>query len=136
MNKLQGVRERGRGFITSRQESHVHNTTPPLFSNIINISKLGIPHIDSNGDFYFGRRLSSHSVNYITEALNDGMYCLGVFLDLRKAFDVCSHEILLKKLKKMGIQETTHKWFESYLSNRTQCVDIAGNLSEQIAYDI
>jgi hypothetical protein len=77
-----------------------------------------------------------HIVNYITEALNDGMYCMGVFLDLRKAFDVCSHEILLKKLKKMGIQGTTHKWFESYLSNRTQCVDIAGSLSEQIALDI
>jgi hypothetical protein len=39
-----------------------------------------------------------HIVNYITNALNDGMYCLGVFLDLRKAFGVCSHEILLKKL--------------------------------------
>jgi hypothetical protein len=66
-------------------------------------------------------------VNYITTALNDGMFCVGVFLDLRKAFDVCSHEILLKKLKKMGIQDTTYKWFESYLSNRTQCVDIAGH---------
>jgi hypothetical protein len=41
-----------------------------------------------------------HIVNYITSALNEGMYCMGVFLDLRKAFDVCSHEILLKKLKK------------------------------------
>ena len=33
------------------------------------------------------------------------MYCMGVFLDLRKAFDVCSHEILLKKLKKWGLKE-------------------------------
>jgi hypothetical protein len=41
-----------------------------------------------------------HIVNFITRALNEGMYCMGVFLDLRKAFDVCSHEILLKKLKK------------------------------------
>ena len=47
-----------------------------------------------------------------------------------KAFDVCSHEILLKKLKKMGIQEKAHKWFESYLTNRTQCVDISGNFSD------
>ena len=64
------------------------------------------------------------------------MFCVGVFLDLRKAFDVCSHEILLKKLKKMGIQDTTYKWFESYLSNRTQCVDIAGHYSDLIGLDI
>jgi hypothetical protein len=37
-------------------------------------------------------------VDYITKALDEGNYCIGVFLDLRKAFDVCSHAILLKKL--------------------------------------
>jgi hypothetical protein len=77
-----------------------------------------------------------HIVNYITNALNDGMFCVGVFLDLRKAFDVCSLEILLKKLKKMGIQGNAHKWFESYLTNRSQCVDIAGIFSDQINLDI
>jgi hypothetical protein len=75
-------------------------------------------------------------VNFITEALNEGMYCMGVFLDLRKAFDVCSHEILLKKLEKMGIKGTAHKWFKSYLTNRSQCVDISGHFSEQINLDI
>jgi hypothetical protein len=45
-------------------------------------------------------------VNYIYEALNDNMYCIGIFLDLKKAFDVCSQEILLKKLQKMGILGT------------------------------
>jgi len=39
-----------------------------------------------------------HVTNYITDALNDKMYCVGIFIDLRKAFDVCSHEILKKKL--------------------------------------
>jgi len=49
--------------------------------------------------------------NYITNALNEGMYCMGVFLDLKKAFDVCSHEILLKKLKRMGIRGVSvYRW--------------------------
>ena len=73
-----------------------------------------------------------HVVNYVTKALNDNMYCIGIFLDLRKAFDVCSHEILLKKLAKMGITGNAFKWFTSYLSNRSQCVDIAGEFSNFI----
>jgi hypothetical protein len=68
-------------------------------------------------------------LNYITDAINQDMYCVGVFLDLKKAFDVCSHEILLKKIKKMGIVGTAHKWFSSYLKGRAQCVDISGNFS-------
>ncbi len=35
--------------------------------------------------------------NYIFNALNNKEKCLGIFLDLKKTFDVCSHEILLKK---------------------------------------
>jgi len=62
--------------------------------------------------------------NFITDALNDGMFCIGVFIDLHKAFDVCSHKILLKKLKNLGINGKDLKWFESYLSNRLQPVDI------------
>ena len=41
-----------------------------------------------------------HVNNTIGKALNEGKFCIGLFLDLRKAFDVCSHEILLMKLKK------------------------------------
>jgi hypothetical protein len=75
-------------------------------------------------------------VNYITEAINDNMYCVGVFLDLKKAFDVCSHDILLKKLKKMGINGIAHKWFTTYLQGRSQCVDIDGYFSEFLDLDI
>ena len=70
-----------------------------------------------------------HVTNFITEALNEGKFCIGLFLDLKKAFDVCSHEILIEKLKKFGVKNTALKWFQSYLSDRMQCVDINGNLS-------
>ena len=72
-----------------------------------------------------------HVTNYITNALNEKMYCIGIFIDLRKAFDVCSHEILLKKLSLMGITGPALKWFESYLKNRTQFVDLNGAQSDE-----
>jgi hypothetical protein len=61
--------------------------------------------------------------------MNENKYCIGVFFDLKKAFDVCSHEILLMKLSKMGITGIALDWFRSYLSNRTQVVDIKGSFS-------
>jgi len=45
-----------------------------------------------------------HAVNYIGQAFNENKYCLGVFFDLKKAFDVCSHSILLMKLERMGVR--------------------------------
>ena len=64
------------------------------------------------------------------------MYCIGVFLDLRKAFDAYSHEILIKKLRGLGITGIALNWFISCLSNRTQCVDINGEVSEEKILDI
>jgi hypothetical protein len=59
--------------------------------------------------------------------MNDNNYCIGVFFDLKKAFDVCSHEILVMKLSKMGVNGVALDWFKSFLSDRYQCVDINGN---------
>jgi len=77
-----------------------------------------------------------HLINKVGEAINEDKYCIGIFLDLKKAFDVVSHDILLKKLRHLGINGTALKWFKSYLSNRTQRVDINGNLSDLKNLDI
>jgi hypothetical protein len=77
-----------------------------------------------------------HVINYIGNALNKGNYCIGVFIDLRKAFDVCSHSILLLKLEKLGIKDIALEWFRSYLSGRKQKVEINGCFSECRNLDI
>ena len=45
-----------------------------------------------------------------------------VMIDLQKAFDTCDHSIMLQKLSKMGV--TSVDWFRSYLSGRSQCVQV------------
>lgn len=49
---------------------------------------------------------------------------LGVFIDLKKAFDTVSHELLLNKLNAIGIKGPALDIFRSYLSNRYQVVKI------------
>ena len=51
-------------------------------------------------------------------------------LDLKKAFDTVNHKILSKKLYAYGIRAIFLKWFESYLSGRTQYVVFDGVQSE------
>jgi hypothetical protein len=43
--------------------------------------------------------------NFIGQAINEGKWCIGIFLDLKKAFNTVQHNILLKKLKKMVLME-------------------------------
>ena len=77
-----------------------------------------------------------HVINYVSKALNSGEYCIGIFFDLKKAFDVVSHKILLKKLAHLGVRGTALNWFKSYLSNRKQKTEVNGSLSTENNIDI
>ena len=58
-------------------------------------------------------------------------YTFAIFLDLKKAFDTCDHQILIEKMKYYGFRGVSNKWFESYLSNRTQFVNIGTENSDR-----
>ena len=49
-----------------------------------------------------------------------------VCLDFSKAFDTVSHDILLGKLRKCGLDEWSVKWIETWLNGRTQRVVVSG----------
>ena len=75
-------------------------------------------------------------INVISAALNGGDYCVGIFLDLKKAFYCVNHGILLKKLKHLGVRGLALEWFWSYLSNRSQRVYLNGELFDPETIDI
>ena len=64
--------------------------------------------------------------------INNNKLVGSVTLDFRKAFDILSHDIILKKLALYGCDELTLSWFTSYLKNRFQLVQINGTKSESV----
>ena len=51
---------------------------------------------------------------------------LAIFMDFSKAFDTLDHNILIKKLAHYGINGTPLEWFKSYLTGRSQYVELDG----------
>ncbi len=47
-------------------------------------------------------------------------------LDISKAFDRVSHELLLQKLSTIGVRGTALAWFKNYLSGRSICTMVDG----------
>lgn len=58
------------------------------------------------------------------DALDRGDKAVGLFYDLSKAFDTVDHQLLLLKLTSLGICGTANRWIASFLSSRSQQVQI------------
>ena len=69
-------------------------------------------------------------IEEITNATDNKKHAIGVFIDLKKAFDTVDHGILIKKLKQYGVRGVASDWIKSYLSNRKQFVNIDGCSSD------
>ena len=68
--------------------------------------------------------------NDILRSIDNGEGVILVLLDLFAAFDTVNHELLLSRLSTYyGLCGSVVNWFTSYLTNRTQFLDINGTFS-------
>lgn len=86
-------------------------------------------HIISKEQYGFQKNKSTtlavfSLVKAIVTNLNNNNLTTGLFFDISKAFDLVSHELLLKKIELVGIRGPALQWIASYLSNRQQRVII------------
>ena len=62
----------------------------------------------------------------MTGRVDEGRAVDVVYLDVSKAFDTVSYNILLEKLRKCGLDEWSVRWIENWLNGRTQRIVISG----------
>ena len=62
----------------------------------------------------------SNFVDNLLKNIDDNKVTGVIYLDLKKAFDTVDHQILVRKLKSIGITGYSLQWFQSYLVNRSQ----------------
>ena len=65
----------------------------------------------------------NYSINHIQKAIKKGNHVLGIFIDL---------SILIKKLENYGIRGVALELIKSYLTDRTQYVNVLGETSEKL----
>ena len=65
-------------------------------------------------------------LDFLKLAVDHKQYSVAIFIDLRKAFDIIDHRILLARLTKYGLGEIEANWICSYLTGRQQHVVLNG----------
>ena len=98
-------------------------------------------HISSNrilSESQFGFRESLNTetavitlVNLIENAIENNLVAIGLFLDIRRAFDTVNHRILLDVLHNTGFRGIVYDWFVSYLASRKQIVFFENFVSDE-----
>ena len=69
-------------------------------------------------------------IENMCESIDKKKYVMGIFIDLKKAFDTIDHNILLNKLYHYGIRGISNDWIKSYLGNRKQFVQYDDAISD------
>lgn len=107
-------------------ERLVHNEIYPILHNIL---------IQEQHGFVKRRSTNSNLIIFTTslfESLDRRVQVDAVYTDFKKAFDKVDHEMLLNKISYNGIRGDLLRWFQSYITNRSQKVVINGYQSSSV----
>ena len=102
-----------------------------ILSYLINHQLLNI----TQHGFTTGRSTLTNQIEYyesILLLLEHHQYVDAIYLDYSKAFDKCDHNVILHKLKTLGIGGKIHNWITSFLKRRQQKVSVQGEKSEPV----
>ena len=97
------------------------------------LDKLGIFNEGQHG-FRSGRSTTSQLLEHIQKIvhiLEEDITADVVYLDFAKAFDKVDHEIILLKIRAIGVSGNLLKWLGSFLVGRKQAVAVEGYIGER-----
>ena len=66
------------------------------------------------------------SIENITASIDVHKHAVGVFMDIKKAFDTIDHKIIIKKINYYGLRGIVSKLICSYFENKSQYVQFNG----------
>ena len=104
-------------------EKHV---TKHLFAYL---NKYGLLHKSQSG-FRKNHSCNTALINLVDKWLNNidkGEIIGAIFFDLRKAFDVVDHQLLIEKVNSYHFSNNSVNWIRSYLTDRQQCITEKNN---------
>ena len=100
-----------------------------LMEHLIRNNKLAA-HQSGNRKLHSTETALLYVTDQLLQAMDNKKVSIMVLLDMSKAFDSIRHDILLSKLQNLVFSQGALDWFQSYLSNRQQCVRIGDAVSK------
>ena len=92
-------------------------------------NKLAV-HQSGNRKLHSTETALLYVTDQLLQAMDDKKVSIMVLLDMSQAFDSIRHDILLSKLQSLDFSQYGLDWFQSYLSDRQQCVRIGDAVSK------